>query len=358
METSGAIVATTHEEKEKEMGKKEENNGSAAVSERHSFFLDPECMEQYREHQKSHFDLNLMITLFVLCSAFFFLRCNFFHFLNDGRLFILSFTSTFCAFFLYLIFLAAYIKKSSETDTSRGQSHWASFILDSRWLRDSLADAIAIFGSFGISVGLYARILNGQCPQNVNIWDSQRCNPFSSSSSLPSDHVVFVCILPILSQTVINGMTFRCCVLCWLFSATTVIMSVIEVNGRLEAFTLLTSMIVLALVYRNENLMRLTFSQKRQTALAEKDKRRCVLLQQQAEHQLLTEKNSYAMEILAMKAEEECKLKEMERTQMVALLGNVAHDLKTPLQSFLMDLESLRESLLISPSKPTQTPII
>ena len=104
--------------------------------------------------------------------------------------------------------------------------------------------------------------------------------------------------------------------------------------------------------------MRLTFYQKRQTALAEKDKRKCVLLQQHAEHQLLFEKNSYAMKILAMKAEEECKLMEMERTQMVALLGNVAHDLKTPLQSFLMDLESLRESLVILPSKLIQTIII
>ena len=99
-----------------------ESNGSPAVSERYCFFLDPECMEQYREHQKSHFDLSLMIALFVLCSAFFFLRCNFFHFLNDGNLFILSFTSTFCAFFLYLIFLAAYIMKSTEIDGSRGQS--------------------------------------------------------------------------------------------------------------------------------------------------------------------------------------------------------------------------------------------
>jgi signal transduction histidine kinase len=33
---------------------------------------------------------------------------------------------------------------------------------------------------------------------------------------------------------------------------------------------------------------------------------------------------------------------EKEREQMVALIGNVAHDLKTPLQSFHMDLEVLK----------------
>ena len=43
-----------------------------------------------------------------------------------------------------------------------------------------------------------------------------------------------------------------------------------------------------------------------------------------------------------MTDEAERLLVEKEKKQMIALIGNIAHDLKTPLHSFLMDLESLK----------------
>lgn len=79
--------------------------------------------------------------------------------------------------------------------------------------------------------------------------------------------------------------------------------------------------------------------------------RRCTLLQQQSENQLLFEKNKHELEIISMKAEEDRRLMEKEREQMVALIGNVAHDLKTPLQSFNIDIESLKSIMGLPMSK-------
>ena len=105
---------------------------------------------------------------------------------------------------------------------------------------------------------------------------------------------------------------------------------------------LLIPFIVLATHYRHEKLARVTFGHNRRTALLEKQKRKHILLQQGAERDLLSANLKHDLEILSLKAQEECRLIEKEHQQMVAMIGNIAHDLKTPLQSFIMDLESLK----------------
>jgi signal transduction histidine kinase len=153
---------------------------------------------------------------------------------------------------------------------------------------------------------------------------------------------MYLYLLPLLCQSLIHGMTFRATFICWCICTISAATSLVYVEGRLELQTFLGSLLILAIAYRYEKLARLTFAHNRKTTAVEKEKRKYMLLQQQAEHQLLSEKNKHELEILSLKAEEECRLLEREQEQMVALIGNVAHDLKTPLQSFLMDLESLK----------------
>ena len=119
---------------------------------------------------------------------------------------------------------------------------------------------------------------------------------------------------------------------------------------------LLSSFMIIVVTYKYEKLARVTFAHNKSTTAAEREKRKYMLLQQCAEHDLLSEKIKHELEIFSIKAHEECRLMEKEQEQMVAMIGNIAHDLKTPLQSFLMDLESLkadegfcrRESFLFS----------
>mmetsp|Transcript_35721 Transcript_35721/g.33855 ORF Transcript_35721/g.33855 Transcript_35721/m.33855 type:complete len:838 (+) Transcript_35721:304-2817(+) len=51
------------------------------------------------------------------------------------------------------------------------------------------------------------------------------------------------------------------------------------------------------------------------------------------------------IQIITTQAAESKSLMEKEREQLTALIGNVAHDLKTPLQSFRMELESLKKRI-------------
>ena len=68
---------------------------------------------------------------------------------------------------------------------------------------------------------------------------------------------------------------------------------------------------------------------------------------------------------LKLERDNEREMATRERGHLVALIGNVAHDLKTPLHSFKMDIDFLRTTLVnifmaaklpMSPEDPTQLP--
>ena len=68
---------------------------------------------------------------------------------------------------------------------------------------------------------------------------------------------------------------------------------------------------------------------------------------------------------MKLEADNEREMAKRERGHLVALIGNVAHDLKTPLHSFKMDIDFLRTTLVdifmaaklpMSSEDPTQLP--
>ena len=89
----------------------------------------------------------------------------------------------------------------------------------------------------------------------------------------------------------------------------------------------------------------------KEVAEAEEQKHRRMVHHQLMEHDLsernmLIERNNHEMEIISIRSDEERKRMSTEHAQMVSLIGNVAHDLKTPLQSVGIDLESLKAKLI------------
>jgi signal transduction histidine kinase len=64
------------------------------------------------------------------------------------------------------------------------------------------------------------------------------------------------------------------------------------------------------------------------------------------DHNQETVRLRHEREIIEIHREEERGSMEKEREQMVSLIGNIAHDLKTPLQSFRMDLELLKSGMI------------
>ena len=60
---------------------------------------------------------------------------------------------------------------------------------------------------------------------------------------------------------------------------------------------------------------------------------------------------AHELEIKAVGAENEKTLREAENQQLRSLMGNVAHDLKTPLFSFDADVEALKSFFLEMPKE-------
>jgi hypothetical protein len=333
------------------MGK--QSNGPYTTE--YPFFFSQELLDEYREYRKSNCDFKVMFLLYTLSTSFFFVRCNIFNHFNDGFYFSCSFGCTVISFFLCLIFISIYFLKTHGIDGKTFVSD-AFPIWFSKYFDSLFEDAIAIVGTLGVSLGLYARVANGRCKENVTLWESQRCNTGAGVSALPLDHALFLFLLPTFCQSLINGMSFRATIIVWLIGTTAAAISLVHLNSLLEIFSMIAPCMIIVITYRFEKLTRTTFSNNRKTAAAEMEKQKYILLQQQAEQQLLFEMNKHELVILAMKAEEECRLMEKEKEQMVALIGNIAHDLKTPLQSFLVDLEQLRSDADYSRCKSSYSP--
>lgn len=288
------------------------------------FFLGSTHIMEYQKFQSVYFDLHIMLGMFLLCACFYLGRCNVTHPFDDGFYFTLSFACTMCAFSLYHIFLFRYALKYFGVDEKTRWYKPLNFFLDDTLLKEF----IAVIGVMGVGVGLYARVSKGQCVPNVSLWEAQRCNPVANSLSLPLEHVIFLLILPIHCQSVINGLTFRATVICWCISIVAIILTIFMSGAIWDVWVVQLSFFILGIVYKNEKLARLTFAHNKKTSLAEDEKVKYIVLQQQTEHQLFVVKNKHELEILSIKAEEECRLMAKEKTQMVALIGNVAHDLK------------------------------
>ena len=308
----------------------------------YSFFFDDELLAQYQEHQKDYYDIHVMMGGVITSSCFVLARCNLMHSFEDGTCFIIAFFVNIFSYFLFTGLVLCFLAKHCSFDEKGVIAKVSRFILNSPSLINLLRDLMAISGTIGLSFGLLGRIVNGQCIENVTLWEAQRCNPAAATFGLPLDHVIFLMLSPALIQAMITGITYRGALICWCISTAALVACTIFVNGRLELWTFLSCFSVFVLMYRYEKLGRIKFLNSKSTAAAEVEKREYILLQQDAEHNLQSEKIKHEAEISNLQSQEECRLMEKEQLQMVAMIGNIAHDLKTPLQSFLMDLESLK----------------
>ena len=316
----------------------------------HAFFLDPKVLQEYRTFQKSAFDVNTVLQLFLLGMTFYLARTNIYFSLTSGFYFRSNMISLIMAFILYMLFLYGYLMRLILKDKSCSLFRLANclvvFFHDGKFV-----DMIAVLSSYGMGANLYGRVREGMCPVDVTLWGSQKCNSSALSSSLPLDTALYVCLLPLMLQTVVHGISFQCTIICWVVTTSFIVASMLHTSSSLDIYSLVSVFIVLVLIFRYEKHARLNFAHHKQTSKAKKDRTRHILLQQQAEHQLQFEKSKHELEIISIKMEDERNLMEKEKAQMVALLGNVAHDLKTPLQSFLFNLESLKSVICVMECK-------
>ena len=177
----------------------------------------------------------------------------------------------------------------------------------------------------------------GQCPESTSIWDSQSCNPLADAGSLPVDQVLVLYAIPIGCQIVMRGLSAEALLISWLGAIGFVLYSVIYVRGWLQVWIVVYSVAFLTLSFEVERLLRQSYGQGRAMMNAETRK-----LQAEADAKLFTLNNLHKVELLKVTAENDKRLRESESLQLRSLMGNVAHDLKTPLHSIEADMEVLR----------------
>lgn len=306
-----------------------------------SFYLDAEVMKEYRQHREFFFDKNVMLATFGAGMLWFFCRSNIQYGLSDGIYF-----STACvAMSLTVIIYIGQLPLQIFQDSNLSYCKRLRSTFSIAWIRFLFHDCLAIFGTLGGCVNFYGRSVSAQCPRNVSLWNSQRCNHVADASSMPTESVVFMLVLPLYLQMLISGLSFKASFACFCLTTISIALAISQMDGHLEVWIFLTSFLVLLIMYNSERLSRVTFRRYCHVHRVEVEKRGLIGLQLQAVNDLNSEKMSHLTEIFKMRSQEECRLTEIEKKHMIALLGNVAHDLKTPLQSFLMDLEALKAAI-------------
>ena len=312
----------------------------------------------YRNYQSDQFDavnasIGITVGAYFICTSFNRRRIFEFEPLHGASAYLCILCYLIYVTFMFARFVKGCIPK--EKCILRRISH---LILRSRWLQFIGPDGVAFFGVMGMGIGLYARVLNGQCDINADYWDVGRCNYTTHLKAAPTDYILYMALLPLYVQQILRGLSFRMAVISWFISAFAVGVSIMQATNTFDYGTLGCSLRVFLMLYNYEKSSRILFVKNQTLAAANLANMAHLVFKQQSEQKHITEKNKYEFEIRAFKAEEESRLLESERKQMVALLGNVAHDLKTPLQAFLMDLESLKAAVETSRSKSIAAEII
>jgi signal transduction histidine kinase/CheY-like chemotaxis protein len=186
-----------------------------------------------------------------------------------------------------------------------------------------IEDVIGILGTILHGVYLLARVHVGECEDSTSIFESQYCNPVAASNSIPHDQVMLLYSIPIVCQCVFRGISVEAVVTSWIAIVFFVLYALIEVRGWRQIWTLAYVILFMNISYEMERSYRVLYIQRKKVAYSTE----------------VTERHKVKMREKSLSIE--AKLKEREALQLRSLMGNVAHDLKTPLHSLEADLEVL-----------------
>jgi signal transduction histidine kinase/AmiR/NasT family two-component response regulator len=283
---------------------------------------------EYKAFQRQQLNPLYGIPIATVCYVASVTRGSLQDFATDSPNYIFT-AAIICFIFLSVVFVVffpccvvVYAFTSEEKKASR-LYRMANDILN-KWFWGRIEDFLGISGTLFGCLILVGRVQAGQCPPDTSIWDSQRCNPFADAGSFPQEQMIVVTAFPIICQALVKGITLQAVAVQYVFILTATLYCIIHVQGKYEIWTVLYSILFWNIAFEFEYRMRTVFKQYK-FAKESKDREKKI-----------------AVEMAEMAAENEIRLAEAEKQQLKSLLGNVAHDLKTPLHSITTDLEALK----------------
>ena len=197
-----------------------------------------------------------------------------------------------------------------------------------------------MFATIGcLGFNLVARIVAGKCPHDTSFWETQRCTPFVSS--VPSDIIMVLYIIPFvfIMFTAIKSVSIFALIFSWCLIIGFVTFSIVYNNAWSQIWELYNSAFFIAFTFMVERHKRIAFLR---LVEVKEQKMNALNLQKKHMEESASAEQRRLLEVASVTAANERKLRVTETQLLRSLMGNVAHDLKTPLFSIEADVELLQ----------------
>jgi signal transduction histidine kinase len=151
--------------------------------------------------------------------------------------------------------------------------------------------------------------------------------------------VLLIYFVPISAQVLLRGLSIRTVVLSYLFTIGTILCALLASGAEPQLYSAFSGLVYVAVCVELERWMRVAYVRNKLILSARESKRR-----------LTVEKRRLALEVAevrhstqVMNMSNQAHLAAKEQALMRQIMGNVAHDMKTPLFSIRAELDSLKD---------------
>ena len=259
----------------------------------------------------------ILITIFIPIVG---TRSNFHNMLHYDWWWSMTFTFLVLTMVVCQIHLGAMIVRYMTRHGRALSARWVAFGTTNCYL----PDLAVVLASITQTFELIGRVRNGQCPEGTSLWESQGCNPVADAHSVPHDSVIVIFLVPILVLTCYKECAIQAAALGSVIGLVGVAVSLWMVGGYLQTYTALYGMIFCLVTFESERTKRVSFLLSRS-----------VRIKQELLHK---------EQLAAVTSQNKALLAEAEMKQLRALMGNVAHDLKTPIACIAADIALMRDA--------------
>ena len=297
-------------------------------------FTDKEIYKEYRKFQKSSIHWPSLISGFGFYVLITLMRGSISELFQLGLYFnlahvILLFLG--CLYGIFFITQCCLVYRSPTCNL-----HKLSRYIIFTWINGHFEDVLISLTSLLTGLYLLARVMAGQCPDKATWFSSQdSCNPNAKENGLPYDQLLLVQITPLVMQMYFQGVSRWGVLIASLISLAFLGASLVIVNGQYYIFSIAYALFFQHTCYESQRTKGEDFLNSKRISQQESE-----MLNTEIEHQ---------KQMIEMAN----KLSHFETDQLRSIYGNVAHDLKTPIQSISVGIESIRTNFITTPKDTT-----
>mmetsp|Transcript_3412 Transcript_3412/g.5109 ORF Transcript_3412/g.5109 Transcript_3412/m.5109 type:complete len:838 (-) Transcript_3412:785-3298(-) len=309
----------------------------------HFCFENKDLVEEYRSYSRKLFDFSSTIPIAVFYLVFIISNYNLQNVFNSSFYFLVVFILVVIGYIIFAIFLFC---EAIKRIYDKSEDSPMLLIRIYRRLENSVLgrhkeSCVSVIFSFIAGLILYARVDAGDCENVSSLWSTQSCNPGALCGLIPLEQVIFAYMTPIMAQTCLRAVSFQSSVLSWVATTSFVIASIIKVDSWKNYWLIICSLIFLYIIYEFERGFRTAFRLSKQTL--DHHHRQQSLQHDLSVAALANQHTQHEKAVLEVQALKDRQLADQEGSNLRSLIGNVAHDLKTPLQAIGMGADEIYE---------------